>query len=197
MSFERTPTLQQVINKATDSLSARLRVAIPARVEAYYPATQTADCHPLVKFSSKNEDGTSTPISWPVIPSVPVLFPGGGGFRTTFPLKQGDTVELVFQDLSIDKWLNQGGEVDPIDLRQHHLSDAIAIPILNPRTTPWTGASANNATMGKDGGPAQIVFLPAVIHLGTVDGNPATEPLMQGNAFQSALNTFFPRSARF
>lgn len=168
MPYERRPTIEQVITKALDRRMAEVRVALPARVERYDNSKQVVDARPLIKDQVEQQDGTLAAESWPVIPSVPVVFPGGGGFRLTFPIRVGDTVLLVFSDLSLDNWLTRGGEVDPQDNRTHHLADAIAIPILNPFNAPWTGADPANATIGKDGG-LQITLKANEIDLGGVD----------------------------
>jgi hypothetical protein len=65
-----------------------------------------------------------------VVNEVPVLMPQGGGFQVKVPIAKGDVVLLVFSDRSLDIWKSKGGEVDPVDFRQHDVSDAIAIPCL-------------------------------------------------------------------
>lgn len=153
-----------VIMAAIDSAAVQLRVAVPARVERYDASRQVVDATPLLKEAHVDEDGARRVTAYKPVLNVPVVFPGSGGFRLTFPIQRGDTVLLVFCDQSLDIWLNRGGEVDPEDPRRHHLSDAIAIPGLHPNTTPWTGASTANATIGKDGGPL-VSFTPTAIEL--------------------------------
>ena len=46
-----------------------------------------------------------------------------------------DVVLLVFCSASLDKWLDRGGEVDPLSDRRHALSDAIAFTGLQSRAT--------------------------------------------------------------
>jgi len=75
-------------------------------------------------------DYAEYPVSIAVLNEVPVLMPQGGGYQMKLPITKGDVVLLVFCDRSLDIWKSKGGEVDPIDLRQHHLSDAVAIPCL-------------------------------------------------------------------
>jgi hypothetical protein len=162
----RTPSMADVITGALDARLRDLHVALPARVERYDAAKQLVDVQPLLKEAHPDEDGEPVAASLPMIVDVPVCFPGAGGFRLTFPIQQGDTVLLVFAERSMDIWLERGDEVDPVDLRQHHLSDAVAIVGLHAVTKAWTGASTSNATIGQDGG-LQIHFKPDSIALGS------------------------------
>jgi hypothetical protein len=165
MSQLRNPSLSEVIRAHLAHDRSALHVALPAKVESYDATKQLVNVKPLVKDFYFDADGEKQAVSIPVIPNVPVVFPGAGGFRLTFPIAAGDTVLLVFAERSIDVWLEKGTEVDPLDFRRHDLSDAIAIPGLNAKPDAWTGASTSNATLGKDGGP-QIEFKAAEIVLG-------------------------------
>lgn len=155
----RTPTLAAILNAVKSQTFADLRVSMPARVEKYDDATQLADVQPLLKESYTDEEGERAIARLPVITNVPVVFPGGGGMRITFPVRAGDTVMLVFSDRSIDSWLAQGGEATPEDERRHHLSDAVAWPGLHPNTSPWNGAEENVVTLGDDTSASDFVAL--------------------------------------
>lgn len=148
----RTPSLTQVISNAITGRLADVHTAIPAKVERYDATKQLVDATPLIKASHPLEDGEIETQALPTISNVPVVFPGGGGFRLTFPIQVGDTVLLVFSEASLDKWLQQGGTVDPLDTRRHHLADAIAIPGLHPFSAPSSGADTSVITIGSDSG---------------------------------------------
>lgn len=122
-----TITLGEVLNRLRDQIMADLRVAIPARVERFDAARQLVDVKPLLKETSLDEAGAEVVESLHVISNVPVQFPGTAAFALTFDVKPGDECLLVFSDRSLDKWISSGGEVDPVDLRRHHLSDAVAL----------------------------------------------------------------------
>jgi hypothetical protein len=147
------PTLASVIRHAIDETVADLRVAMPARVERVDLSKGLLDAKPLVKdrVEIPGKKGTQV-ISIPVVTNVPVIWPGAGGMRVTFPIAVGDMVLLVFSDRSLDVWLAQGGEVDPQDARKHALSDAVAIPGLRDFGHPWSGAADDGMTLGADDG---------------------------------------------
>lgn len=117
-------SLSEPIARALDILSGNINVSIPGRVEAYDAAKQRASVKPLIK--RKYIDGEVE--GMPVIDGVPVVFPRSGGAAVTMPVHEGDGVLLIFADRSIDRWLVQGGEVEPDDRRKHDLSDCIAVP---------------------------------------------------------------------
>lgn len=162
MNVNGEVSLAQVIRQAIERGAASLRVMVPGRVTRWDPAKQQADVEPLLEETFRTRDGeVSQPL--PVIPNVPVIFPGAGGFRLTLPLTVGDVVALVFCDRSLDLWLEQGGMVNPKDPRRHDLTDAVAIPGLHPWSAAWTNLDSGAMTIGKDAGPFQGVALGAAL----------------------------------
>lgn len=127
---EATPTFLQVIKNALKESRNDMRVAMPAVILSYDKNKQLAKVQP--SFKRTYQDGEK--VSMPPIFNVPVAHPRAGSAIIHMPLKKGDSVLLVFADRSIDKWLTTGGNVDPDDTRDHHLSDAIAYPGLYPST---------------------------------------------------------------
>lgn len=168
--MSRDPTLAEVIRRGMDARIADIHVALPGRVESYDVATQKANVQPLLKRVIASEDGEEV-LRMPVINDVPVIFPRGGGFFLSFPIQAGDHVLLIMNERSIDKWVvNDGGEVNPDDLRMHDLSDAVAYPGFYPFTKSVDDAHASNLVIGKDGGK-QIHVKSAQVALGSE--NPA------------------------
>ncbi|MBA3841171.1 MAG: hypothetical protein H0X39_00870 [Actinobacteria bacterium] len=172
----QTPTLADVITGAIEVNRSNLRVALPGRVETYDAATQSCSVQLLVHDGVNDETGTRQPEKLPVITSVPVVFPGGGGGRLTFPIKAGDTVLCVFASSSIDRWLALGGEVDPVDDRRHHISDAIAIPGLHDFAHATAASSSAVVLEGSD------------VRLGS---QTAFQSALMGDSMVTALTTLF------
>jgi len=113
---------------AANEAVSDIHTTMPARIESYDHTQQRASVQPLIK--KQYRDGQE--VSMPIIDRVPVVFPRSGGASLTFPVKAGDNVLLVFSERSMEKWLQDGGEQNPEDPRKFDLTDAIALPGLNP-----------------------------------------------------------------
>jgi hypothetical protein len=133
-----------------------------------------------------DEEGNEQFEALPVIPRVPVVFPGANGFRVTFPIVAGDTVLLVFADRSIDAWLDRGVLVEPTDARSHDLADAIAIPGLRSFRTPLSSAPTDAMSLGSDTGDAVIEIDSGEIRAG---GSDALAMLSELNSLKDAFNS--------
>jgi hypothetical protein len=130
--MNRSPALPHVIGAALTARLRGVRTCLPAEVVSYDAARTEISAQILINEGAPGEDGERVVERLPVINGVPVVFPGSGGIRIRFPINPGDPVLLVFCSSSIDRWLEQGGEVDPLDDRHHSINDAIAIPGLLP-----------------------------------------------------------------
>jgi hypothetical protein len=183
--FDRNPFMGTMIRRALDRRSIDTRVSMPARVESYDAGKQLVSVQPVLQEPQLEEDGSTVWDRLPVISNVPVLFASGGGFRETFPVAVGDFVWLIFSDRSLDAWLAQGGEVQVPDNHWHALPDAVAILGMHPNSAPWSGASATEYTVGKDGGP-QLAISTSQVKLGGTD---ATQAVIKGDDFKTALDT--------
>jgi len=155
----RSPDLAEVIQAAISNAIGEIHTALPARVEKYDPVKQKIDAKPLLKKAVINIDGSEELVSLPVITDVPVMFPRAGGFFVTFPIQKGDFVLLVFVERSTDIFLaGPGSDTDPVDLRTHDLSDAVAFPCLYPFGKSIKDIDSKNFVMGQDRGGSKIVI---------------------------------------
>ena len=148
----RNSSLQDLLARFRESLLADLHTSLPGKIVRYDSSTQKADVQPLIKERYIDESGATQVRDLPVIPSVPVQFPGAGGYRITFPIATDDTGLVVFSESSLDKWLVSGGTVDPSDERRHDLTDAVFLPGLRDFGHPLGSAATDRATFGKDDG---------------------------------------------
>lgn len=198
------PGFGGVVKKVLKTVGMELRVSIPARVVKYDAAKQLIDAKPLIKSTFHDDEGKRVVEDMKVICNVPVIFPGSGGYRMTFPIKVGDVVDLLFSDHSLDIWLAKGGEVDPIDPRRHHISDAVAIPGLRDFAHPLGDVSTDSMKLGLDGGDAQIELKEKEMVLagGTKPVGRKGDRVSAGTTMStwiagvtSALNTLAPGSA--
>lgn len=175
MASERSPELAEVVRRALDAGLLDLRVALPGRIVSFDSATQRADVKPTVKRAFLDEEDERKLDQLPVIPGVPVVFPGAGGYRFTFPVKagdqDGDLCLLVFADASLDRWLaGSGAEVDPEIDHSHALPDAVALLGLHTFGAPLSSFPTDHATAGKDDG-VQIHFRGSTISIGDETNN--------------------------
>lgn len=173
----RSPDFVEVLRTAMDLASNDLFVARPGMVVKYDSNSQKADIKPLIKKPYIKKDGTKDVDSLPVLTDVPIIFPRAGGFYITLPLQPGDDVGLIFMDNSIDLYMNSFGtvDIDPIDLRSHDLSDAIAIPGMYPFLRSLSGISNTDLEIGHEVSKFKILITPT----GEVEINLAELPVLK------------------
>lgn len=166
-----TPTFEKVVQQAIQIAVAELRVSLPAYVERYDAQKQQADVQPAIM----KKYGTGEVVKLPIIPNVPVVHPRAGTAMVHLPIKKGDVVQLVFSDRSLDRWLSEGGVVDPLEGRKHHLSDAVAYPGGYPFSDPVPITD-----------PDAITITGAVIRIG--EQGAATHPAARGDNVEARLS---------
>lgn len=112
----------QIDNKMMD-----VHTALPAIVISFDADTRTITAQPTIQRTFSGGEGMSGDVNLPPCMDVPVVFPMGGGYELTFPIKEGDECLLIFAERCIDGWFDSGEPTPPADFRQHDLSDAFAI----------------------------------------------------------------------
>lgn len=153
------PSLAEIVRLALDSKMLDVHVALPCRVEKYDAATQTAEVVPMVRRALTNTDGETQHEDLPVLPNVPVCFPRSANFSATWPISKGDFVLVIFCSSAIGTWRATGQLSDPVDLRRHDLSQAVAIPGIAPDGS--TIPTAADAAVFEVGGAATHVAVGA------------------------------------
>jgi len=117
--------INEIVRQEISNYLFGVHTATIGEVQEYDPAGPFVSVRPVVR--QKFADGDDR--SFGILDAVPVVFPRGGSFSMTFPIKKGDKVLLVFGERSLDDWLEgSGNEVSVSDPRRFDLSDAIAIP---------------------------------------------------------------------
>jgi hypothetical protein len=99
-----------------------IHTSMPGIVESFDATKQTAVVRPVVQRFFRGQGFKALPQLF----DVPVVFPRGGGFVLTFPVKQGDECILHFSERAIDNWHSTGKVSEPSEFRTHDLSDACA-----------------------------------------------------------------------
>lgn len=193
-------TLEELLTLVLDHRQRGLHTSMPGRVESYDAASQTCEVLPQLKIQRPDGEGGYTACDLPVLPSVPVCFPRGGGFFVSFPIQKGDFVMVVFSERAIGNWRQKGEASNPGDLRMHSLAGAVAIPGVYPRDEALDDADGTDMLLGKDGtSGAQIKITSSEVQIGAG----ATKKAARGgdtltasanlttwaNAVETALNT--------
>ncbi len=144
---------------------ASVWTSIPGIVEAVDLERQTVTVQPATKARMTQADGSVHTVPLPLLPDVPIIFPSGGGFALTFPIKPGDECLVVFADRCIDAWWQSGDVQEQADQRMHDLSDGIAI--FGPRSQPrkLSGVSTDAVQLRSEDGTAIVELSAAGITL--------------------------------
>lgn len=150
---------QQTAQAIADSVSNQIRVAMPGIIQSFDPVTVTCTVLPAIKGSDASMTGTES-ADLPLLVDVPVVFPRGGGVTLTFPVKAGDECLLIFSDRCIDFWWQSGGVQEPVDSRQHDLSDAFAIIGPQSQAKKISGISTSAAQFRSDDGSTYFEINP-------------------------------------
>jgi hypothetical protein len=158
---ERFEDPEEMLRAAMDGLQARLWTALPGIVQSFDASAMTCVVQPSIQGRLTAVDGAETLVDMPLLPDVPVVFPGGGGCTLTFPVKAGDECLVIFAARGIDYWWQSGGVQKPAETRRHDLSDGFAI--IGPRSKARAITSINTAAveLRSDDGQAYVRLDPA------------------------------------
>jgi Phage protein Gp138 N-terminal domain len=164
MPFERT--IGEIFGAHGDALKDDIKVCLPATITAVHAATQTVDVQIAIKNPLFDEFGKVTYENQISVTDVPCGVMRGGGFYIWLPVAIGDSVLLMFSDLSMDTW-RLGGNT-PGWLGKHTHDSPIAIPCIAPDAKAFAdiAAASGKVVIGKDGSQAQIRLSATDIELG-------------------------------
>jgi len=132
--MSQSPRIEEVIDAAIEEQLDHVFTAMPGRIVSYNETNARVDVQPDVRQFFLNENGEEVSTKLPIIKNVPLVQPGSGYARITFPVAVGHTCLLVFANCELDSWKsttrasNGGGDdVTPRINRRFRVSDAIAI----------------------------------------------------------------------
>lgn len=146
---------------AQEGHQARIWTALPGIVQSFDPAAMTVSVQPAVQGGVRDENGKSKNVQMPLLVDVPVVFPCGGGFSLTYPIREGDEALVVFSSRCIDGWWQGGETAPPPDSRMHDLSDGMAI--IGPRSQAKKlnpAVDVENVQLRTDDGQAGLTIKP-------------------------------------
>lgn len=173
MSDERDEeySLEVLLERWREAMQDELHTAIPGRVESYDASAQTADVQPMIRRLVPRADGGTLREQLPIVRAVPVVHPRWGSWFVHAPLAAGDFVLLVMCERDLARWRTTGEVSDPVDRRAHHLSHAVAIPGVYPRTRQLGAGStpADALVIGREGGATIKVRDDGQVHVAGSD----------------------------
>ena len=128
LTFDDTGLYDELMRKT----GFDIRVAIPAEITEVNFEKQTCKAQPTIRerLILRQENSKEYKYEWVELPElieVPFFMPFGGDYNITFPIQEGDECLIVFSDLCIDAWWQNGGIQNQADSRRHDLSDGFAI----------------------------------------------------------------------
>lgn len=113
--------------KQKQNIQCSTRVALPGIIQSFDPVTQTVTVQPAINEIVYNQNGLPTHLPLPVLLDVPIVIPRAGDYVITLPIRKGDECLVIFADMCIDAWWQNGGMQNQIEQRRHDLSDGFAI----------------------------------------------------------------------
>lgn len=175
---------QQAMKVLSDTIFSMLRVSMPGIIQSFDPIACTCTVQPAISGQVPNEAGEFKSAPLPLLVDVPVVFPRGGGCTITFPVKAGDECLVVFSDRCIDFWWQNGGVQEPVDPRQHDLSDAFAFIGPQSQAEVIGNISTSTLQMRTDDGAAYIELDPNshAVNIVAPGGLNVTTPLAKFSA---------------
>ncbi|MDU6434808.1 MAG: Gp138 family membrane-puncturing spike protein [Pantoea sp.] len=175
---------QQAMKVLSDTIFSMLRVSMPGIIQSFDPIACTCTVQPAISGQVADEAGAFKSAPLPLLVDVPVVFPRGGGCTITFPVKAGDECLVVFSDRCIDFWWQNGGVQEPVDPRQHDLSDAFAFIGPQSQAEVIGNISTSTLQMRTDDGAAYIELDPSshAVNIVAPGGLNVTTPLAKFSA---------------
>ena len=137
------PSLAHTLKVFVSAMLDNVHTCIPAQVQSYDAKKQQANVSPTI--TRILDDGTEE--KYPLIHSVPVMFPRTRRGSFTMPLEKGDYVLLLFSERSLDTWVANGGIAETILPNHFDLTDAIAIAGIYPFSDENSAASDTDAVL--------------------------------------------------
>lgn len=116
------PSLASLLELFKTTLMSQLNCHQVGEIVSFDSSTQTAEVQ--IKMM-KMVNGTLQ--DYAVLIDCPCVVLGGGEGRITFPIKEGDSCLVLFNDRDIDNWYAGGQKMLPRTERSHSFSDAIAL----------------------------------------------------------------------
>ncbi|MDI3309205.1 MAG: Gp138 family membrane-puncturing spike protein [Acetobacteraceae bacterium] len=158
---ERWEDPEEAFRAGFGGLQSKLWTALPGIVESFDAAAMTVTVQPAIQATAQRDDGSTVNMNRPLLPDLPVVFPGGGGVTLTFPVRKGDECLVVFASRAIDGWWQSGGTQLAGRPRMHSLSDGFALVGVRSKARALSGVSTSTTQLRSDDGATVVELDPA------------------------------------
>ena len=158
-----TPTPEEAIRQCLEATGSNVHVAIPGTIVRYDASRGEVDVLPGVRRPYPSEDGGATYRDLPVIPSVPLMWPGGSLGGASWPVAVGDAALVVCADYDPSAWVAAGGVQTPEDSRIHSLAHGFAIPFRRGQGGPSVTTFEGVTGIKLGAGASDFVALAALV----------------------------------
>lgn len=161
-------SMAEILGAHSDALKGDIRKVLPATITAVHPDRQTVDVQIAINNPVFDDLGNAYTEPAPSISDVPLGVMRGGGFLVWLPVAVGDSVLLVFSDLSTDNWrAGDGTAQDPGWMGKHTFDSPFALPMVAPDAKFFSdpNAAPTSLIIGQDGGASQIRISPTTMQI--------------------------------
>lgn len=178
----------EILFAHAEQIKQSIKKCTVATVTKVYPDRQTVDVQAAIINVVHDDLGNTFQEPVTAFADVPLGVLRGGGMFVWLPVAVGDSVLLIFSDLSCDTWRAGDGSPQPPGFVGRHTSDSpFAIPCCAPDGKFFTSPNAdpNKIIIGPDRDTAQIHIGPSDIEL----GHPAADHVGLASKIDAAVST--------
>lgn len=149
--YGNNQSLASVLELFRQSVMYQLNCHQVGEIVSFDPVTQTAEVQ--IKMTKDQNDKT---VEYPVLLDCPCVVLSGGAGNLTFPIKQGDSCLVLFNDRDIDNWYASGQKMNPRTPRTHNFSDAIALVGIRNKQNQLSGYLTDGTELKYGGSTIQL-----------------------------------------
>lgn len=156
-----------------------MHTAMPGIIQSFDPVHMTCTVQSAIRGAIITPNGRAEAADLPLLVDCPVVFPGGGGYVLTYPLKPGDEALIIIAERCIDAWWQSGGVQAAAEYRLQDLSDGFVIP--GPRSQPHVvtgGVGMTGAELRTDSGTTVLRLKGDAIEIVAPGGITMTTPTL-------------------
>jgi hypothetical protein len=136
--------IQKLIRRHVDFALSHVHTHIPAQVISYDSGDNTVSVQPCIKVLRTTDPDNDT-IELPVIEDVPVSLLGSGKCLLTVAPQAGSYGVLHVAERSLERWILEGGVVEPGSVRKFDISDCFFVPGIYPTVTDGDNGKLQSA----------------------------------------------------